>query len=113
MHVYTHEVTERAVDSADGGVTKGIPELLLNFLCDAGTCEVLLASVELRETKLRTSPGDIDLVLRHVAGRGVVLSVGNPPCVVRHAQATDGRTSGRIAMNAAEASVRVRRGERR
>ena len=80
----TNQVAERTVDGADGGVAEGIVELLHDLVGDAAARKVLLGGVERRETELRAGAGHKHLVLGHVAGGGMVLGVGDPPCVVRN-----------------------------
>ena len=87
MRVYTHEVTERTIDSTNGRVAKGIVKLLLNLLSHTGAGEVLLGGVERRKAKLGASPRNEDLVLRHVAGGSMVLRMGDPPRVIWNTEA--------------------------
>ena len=87
VRVYTHEVTERAIDSTNGRVAKGIVKLLLNLLSHTGAGEVLLGGVERRKAKLGASPRNENLVLRHVAGRSMVLRMGDPPRVIGNTEA--------------------------
>jgi len=72
--------------STDRGVAERLVQLSLD-LADARALEILLLRVERREAGLRAGAGDEDLILGKVPSRGVVFSVGDPPGVVRNADA--------------------------
>lgn len=82
----TYQETEEEVHDAKRGVAKSLPEFLLDLLGDTGPGKVLLGRVERRQTKFGAGARDIDLVLRHVSGRRMVLAVTDTPCMIGHAK---------------------------
>lgn len=81
------QVAGSAESGRDRTVANGFPELLHELLRDRGAFQILLRSIELGQTELRTGLGNEDLVLSHVSSGSVVLGMTDTPRVIWHTKA--------------------------
>jgi hypothetical protein len=75
----THKIASSAEDSPNGRITKRFPQLLHNFLRHTRAEGVLLRRVQRGETDLRAGMRNENLVIGHMPGTGMVLTMGDAP----------------------------------
>jgi len=69
----------RSEASANGGVAQSFPKLFHNLLADGSTLGVFVDGIKGRETDVRTSFGDEDLILSQMSGGSMVFAMRDAP----------------------------------